>query len=896
MLTNLRRSLACGLLCVLGFSAASPAAETAAAAQAPVYGQWQHCGWGGGGFFFPSVFHPTDPHIIFLGGDVAGVYRTDDQGKQWRFINNGVGHYPSYALAIARNAPDTLYLMAIGGMYKTIDGGKHWKSLPQTLAGQLDIQPDRGGTLKGVAVDPANADIVFVADKKGRLFRSGDGGENWKELDYLPKETEMAAAEVKQPDTVTFLADWEEKDNTAGWAAHKRDKKYLLAKSVAQSDKTAFTGKGSLALHVSAAGGDFGAFGRAEIIFGKGQSGENWSAYKKISARFHVPEGKPALQEQLVVQTGEKWGWFNSNFVDGKPGDWTEVSLDLTKVKDLDAVRALYFVVRTPQSAYDGEVYLDAVALHTDAGASVERSNTKVVSGPGMVSSVIVSPHDSRIVFACSSKHGLLRSSDGGATWAKLGTPPCSSLAISSRDALQLLGAFGSKGVMLSGDGGNTWKPLPSLKLPDGAGIREVAIHAQKPNVFYAYSKRGWSGVFFRSSNAGKTWTSVSSGTPDFSGNPTLPDGDHNFSTISGMTVSPANSDLIFLSGNWRNWLSTDGGITFRESDRGADMSCIHDIRFHNGRTYAVAMDEGLLASDDNGANWTQLFPRKHTNGRSGHQWRVNISGPAGSERIVSTLSPWENDQPNGALVSEDGGRKFTFSRTGLPAYVSTVNCMWGRAFARALASDPKDPSTLYLGIDGDPDPAKKQAGGGVFKSTDGGKSWTQLANQPASRRMFYGLAVDPTNSRRLYWGACDKGGGVYRSENSGESWELVFGKNDYIFNLAIDSKGNVYAGNQQLFRSSDHGKTWTKVSNFADTRNAIVGMEIDPANENRIWISKVAWGSGNQGGVFRTTDGGATWEEITGELPYRKPLILRYNPQTHELWAGGVGLFKIKQ
>ena len=75
-----------------------------------------------------------------------------------------------------------------------------------------------------------------------------------------------------------------------------------------------------------------------------------------------------------------------------------------------------------------------------------------------------------------------------------------------------------------------------------------------------------------------------------------------------------------------------------------------------------------------------------------------------------------------------------------------------------------------------------------------------------------------------------------------------------------------------------------------------MVGIAIDPRDENRIWCSTVTWGDGNQGGIFHTTDGGKTWREITGDIPYRKPFLLRYNPQTGDLWAAGVGVFKTKQ
>jgi hypothetical protein len=43
-------------------------------------------------------------------------------------------------------------------------------------------------------------------------------------------------------------------------------------------------------------------------------------------------------------------------------------------------------------------------------------------------------------------------------------------------------------------------------------------------------------------------------------------------------------------------------------------------------------------------------------------------------------------------------------------------------------------------------------------------------------------------------------------------------------------------------------------------------------------------------------SDGGATWQELTGDVPHRKPLVLRYDPDAGELWAGGAGLYKLKQ
>ena len=134
---------------------------------------------------------------------------------------------------------------------------------------------------------------------------------------------------------------------------------------------------------------------------------------------------------------------------------------------------------------------------------------------------------------------------------------------------------------------------------------------------------------------------------------------------------------------------------------------------------------------------------------------------------------------------------------------------------------------------------------------------------------------------------------GVWLSEDAGGSWKQTT-VTDWVFNIETVPSGVVYAGGGSLWKSSDHGKTWTKLTDFQGV--TVVGIAVDPHDENRIWCSAVTWGESSQGGIYRSLDGGKQWEEITSDIPYRKPLVLRYNPSTRELWAVGVGAFKAKQ
>jgi photosystem II stability/assembly factor-like uncharacterized protein len=358
----------------------------------------------------------------------------------------------------------------------------------------------------------------------------------------------------------------------------------------------------------------------------------------------------------------------------------------------------------------------------------------------------------------------------------------------------------------------------------------------------------------------------------------------------TNVTYCPTDAKKLYISGNWRPAFSGDGGRTWTERDRGADISCVYDVRIHKNRVYAACMDEGIFFTEDNGQHWKNPWSGNEQTG--GHYWRLAISDNNGVDRIVGACSPWNPSYPNRIVVSDDGGKKFTIVNKGLLPYKPKPNTVWGTGYARAMAADPKDPKTIYLGIDGDSEPGKP--GGGIFKSTDGGASWKQLDHQPASRRMFFGLQVDPTDSKRIFWGATGAGGGLYRSEDGGESWKLVCKNETYLFNLLVTQDGTVYCPGQNLWRSTDHGNTWKKLTN--QTKGQIVGLEVHPRDPKTMWFSTISWGGSPWGYVMKTTDGGATWQDITGDLGYRKPVVLRFNPATDDLWAGGVGLFKMKQ
>jgi photosystem II stability/assembly factor-like uncharacterized protein len=869
------------VLLALTGAAATLAAPLVVRAEPPASApaSWTHAGWGGGGFYYAAVFHPTRDGVIYLAGDVGGVYKSVDRGRNWAVINSGLADYGVFSLAVDHKNPETVYAATEGGLCKSIDGGAHWQLLPRTGKKELRITGEKSKSIRCIAVDPADGNIVYAASPAGKVYKSTDGGRNWA----ASYEKKLPQGE---PDALRVQFGKVNADYHGGfWMP------LAFPKDVKAEECSGF-------------GFSFRAEGarpRDVFVTLKTSTGISYRS-RNLTDLFRAGEGRDVVLGKADFAVDPEYAKKDPQSATSQPSPlWATVNrVDFVCVGSL------------PQEASVGRfgrfffAFASAPAAAKPALVTVRdfAKDKKVLpygnvrtgeGGGGTVYSVAVAPGEPSLVLAATADSGLLISTDAGATWRPTDTPSkASSAAVAAGDANIIYASFHSEGVWKSTDKGRTWKQM-SQGLPKEMSITEVAVSPVNARDVFAIGVVGWGGGFYRSTDGGESWTASSALAADVQGDPTLPQEPKNapLSVPTNLAVNPNNPKELFISANWRSCMSEDGGASWSERMKGADISCIFDIRFSGPRTYAAAMDEGTLVSEDNGLTWRQLWPLKWNPAISGHNWRLVITPGSGGDRIIATCSPWEQKYANRVILSLDGGKTFRIVTEGLPTYIPRSNTMWGIGYARALAVDPCDPQVLYLGIDGDP--SEGDAGGGVFRSRDGGNTWKQLASQPGSRRMFFGLAVDPTDPKRLYWAACGDRGGLYRSQDAGENWELVFKNEQWSFNVMVTADGTVYCPGRNLWRSTDHGKTWAKITKFTDDR-VIVAMEVHPRDPNTLWFTATTWDGSANGAVYKTSDGGATWQEITSDLPYRKPMVLRFNPQTNELWAGGVGLCHLKQ
>jgi photosystem II stability/assembly factor-like uncharacterized protein len=202
----------------------------------------------------------------------------------------------------------------------------------------------------------------------------------------------------------------------------------------------------------------------------------------------------------------------------------------------------------------------------------------------------------------------------------------------------------------------------------------------------------------------------------------------------------------------------------------------------------------------------------------------------------------------------------------------------------------------VFVGVPGDPNILYVAgANGGVFKSTNGGITWKAVFDDQAVLSIG-DVAIAPSNPNILYVGTGEGnprnnasfGNGVYRSNDAGETWtHLGLDDSDRIARIRIDGRnpeiayvcalGHEWGPNEQrgVFRTTDGGKTWQRVL-YKDTFTGCSDIDINPENSNEIYAGmytylRQAWhlrSGGGETALYKSMDGGATWKKLTNGIP----------------------------
>ncbi len=289
------------------------------------------------------------------------------------------------------------------------------------------------------------------------------------------------------------------------------------------------------------------------------------------------------------------------------------------------------------------------------------------------------------------------------------------------------------------------------------------------------------------------------------------------------------------------------------------------------------------MRTTDGGKNWNALYSRRLPDGSfttTGLDVTTNYGvhfDPFDSKRVFISYTDI------GLFRSENGGQGWISSTAGVPqAWVNTT--YW-------VEFDPEVRGRVWgvmSGVHDLPRPkmwrqrSPSTYNGGVCISEDGGRNWRVCEGLPPTAATHILLdRRSPANARTLY--VAGFGRGVYKSTDGGRTWALknngIAGKEPFAWRLAQDSKGTLYLvaarrsedgsiGNEldgALYRSSDGAETWNRIS-LPDGVNGPNGLAIDPDNHQRIYLA--AWGRRmptrqSGGGIFLSEDGGLTWRSV---------------------------------
>lgn len=483
-------------------------------------------------------------------------------------------------------------------------------------------------------------------------------------------------------------------------------------------------------------------------------------------------------------------------------------------------------------------------------------------------------PGDPNTVFIASASGGLWKTVNGGISWKPIferqGTISLGDIALAPSNPEVVWAGTGESntrnsvsfgdGVYKSTDGGKTWQ---HMGLRDTERISAIVIHPQNPDIVYvgalghAFGPNEERGVFM-TTDGGRTWTKT-----------LYIDKEHG---VSDLDIDPANPNILY-AGMWsferKSWThrsgsekggvykSIDGGRTWNKLTNGLPKLIgrigVRVAPSNTNVVYAIVESkEGTLyRSDDRGETFKQVSKEPRIVSRGFYYTTVRVD-PTNENKVYAVAST--------LFVSIDGGKTF--------------RSITGRTHIdyHALWIDPKNPKRMWQGQDG-----------GIAVSNDAGESWEYVNNIPLGQ--FYQIHAD--NRLPFYnimGGLQDNGawtGPSRTREPSGimnDDWRMIsFGDGFYILNSPDDpeiyiseSQGGNILRTDFRTREQQEVNPWGRGSGdgpalgekYRFNWNAPIVQS--PHDGNTIYLA------GNV--VFKSTDFGKTWEQISPDLTTNDP------------------------
>ena len=540
--------------------------------------------------------------------------------------------------------------------------------------------------------------------------------------------------------------------------------------------------------------------------------------------------------------------------------------------------------------------------------------NTNATGGIGRVNCIAFHPTSANTFWVGTPAGGLWKTTNGGSTWTTstdnlpvLGvssiaihptTPNTMYIATGDGDAATSLSAFGqplagdtkSIGLLKSTNGGTSWTNVLSAEQWEGVLMRKVLIDPAFPDYVYVASNLG----VFQSTDAGVSWSLILAG------------------YFIDLEFNPGNSDIVYAatfdaSGNAQVYTTVDFGQNWNQTTNLSGVNRIDiavtpaapdavDILCSDASTNAM---HSMHYSTNAGASWAPYWLGGPGANLLGYYGDASDNTGQGFYDLALAIDPanYNNILVGGVNTwrTNDGGASWNSSNfwTNSSDYAAPANPQIVHADKHYLAFNPLTPGTLYECNDG-----------GVYKSTNGGLTWTDISNglvigqmysisnaQTSSDVMLAGLQdngsigydqgswvqvtggdgmvchIDPVNPNYVYTSYAN--GVLYRLTVSPPSFTTISEnipggqqQGQWVTPYRLDpvDPAVIYAGYEGLYRSGNRGDTWTLQGTPAPGVKMNY-LAVAPTNVNTIY-------AGYLNGLFRSTNGGTSWVNVTSGLP----------------------------
>lgn len=513
------------------------------------------------------VVDPSDPGVIYVGTENAGIYKSIDGGISWQPVHHGLARAWIHSIVIDPEEPRTIYAgVSTGGVYKTVDGGDHWFAVNN---GINDFGSEWNTLL---TLDPQDHQHLLFSAMNG-LYETRDGGENWTfilgenpskcflSLEFHPTIPQTVFAhlifdpgESGCPGGIIQSEDdgrtWQEVE-LSGVAVHN------------QLHQT---------LAIDPQSGDLIYVATEEGIFGSRDGGGTW----QILTEDRCSSIEVSPDDGNVVYCGGG----NLLITNDGGNTWKSVEGDFSSIGGITAIAV------SPQNTQVLFVGGRGVLGSNDEG------ETWVARDSGLGASRIeltLDPSNSSILYLGERTTGALsRSTDGGKNWELLNVGG-KDLAVDSSG--EFLYRITDEGLLTSADQGQSWQAVP---WPMDGNITAIAAHPKQSQWVYVTYSRGYPPYIFLSKDAGDSWEGAE-------GMESIHDGRLYFDHQDG--------EVIYIFGDMQAFRSEDGGGTWQWCESAASWFSRSTSRLvvdprDSHRLILATRGEGLAVSDDGCQSW----------------------------------------------------------------------------------------------------------------------------------------------------------------------------------------------------------------------------------------------------------------------------------------------------